>query len=205
MTLEERSLSLDKAQNSAKKAKLDKRVVKTRAAIHDAFRTLIRGGNPGRITVSALAREAKIDRKTFYLHYESVEALIDEEVEEVVGRILSVVDISAFEKDPISQARVVLSEVDSIITSDIDFYVYLSHSLSIEFTVDHISRALRRFTLKREGEALDANDTRSLIAARFYLAGAVAVYEEWLRGDRSKPISEVSDAILAVFDAASGK
>ncbi len=203
MTLEERSLSLGKAQNGAKRTKLDKRVVKTRASIHDAFRTLIRGGNPGRITVSALAREAKIDRKTFYLHYESVEALIDEEVEEVVGRILSVVDIGMFEKDPISQARAVLGEVDSIITSDIDLYVYLSHSLSIEFTVDHISRALRRFTLKRDGEAFDVNDTRSLIAARFYLAGAVAVYEEWLRGDRSKPISEVSDAILAVFDAAS--
>ncbi len=205
MTQAHDSLGLVKADESAKKPRLDKRVVKTRTAIHNAFRALIREGNAGRITVSALAREAKIDRKTFYLHYESVEALIDEEVEGVVGRILSVVDVDAFERDPISQARVALAEVDSIIASDIDFYVYLSHSLSIEFTVDHISRALRRFTIKRDGEAPAASDTRSLIAARFYLAGAVAVYEEWLRGDRSRPISEVSDAILTLFDAASRK
>ena len=205
MKQENQSLDLGKVQETAKKEKLDKRVVKTRAAIHDAFRSLIREGNTGRITVSALAREARIDRKTFYLHYESVEALIDEEVEGVVGKILSVVDIGEFEKDPLSQVRVALAEVDSIITSDIDFYVYLSHSLSIEFTLDHISRALKRFMLKRDEAVPAMSDARSLIAARFYLAGAVAVYEEWLRGDRSKPISEVSDAILAVLNAASHK
>lgn len=51
------------------------RVRRTRHAIHSAFRALVARDGFRNITVSALAREANIDRKTFYLHYRGLDDL----------------------------------------------------------------------------------------------------------------------------------
>ena len=67
--------------------KLDRRVVRTRKAIQTAFRNLVVRQGAEKITVSALAREADIDRKTFYLHYASLDELAEEQGHLVVDRI----------------------------------------------------------------------------------------------------------------------
>lgn len=56
----------------------DKRVARTEKAIRTAFFRLLGDIDYEKISVSALSREAGIDRKTFYLHYRSIDALADE-------------------------------------------------------------------------------------------------------------------------------
>ena len=56
----------------------DKRVARTEKAIREAFFKLLGDVDYEKISVSALAREAGVDRKTFYLHYKSIDALADE-------------------------------------------------------------------------------------------------------------------------------
>lgn len=56
----------------------DKRVARTEKAIRAAFFKLLEDVDYEKISVSALAREAGVDRKTFYLHYKSIDALADE-------------------------------------------------------------------------------------------------------------------------------
>ncbi len=193
--------SQDSAQGDEAPAKLDKRVVKTRAAIHDAFRELIATCGLDKVTVSALARQAKIDRKTFYLHYSSVQALFDEEVETLVERILSCIDIDSVETDRPGQLRGVLDEVEAIISSDVEFFAYVARSLSLEFTLDHIRAAVATYMERRYGLVAHKGMESQLIRLRFMLAGAVAVYGEWLRGDHAQPIGEVSQVVLDIFEA----
>lgn len=52
---------------------MDRRVIKTRAAIRAAYFALLAENPTERISVSEIARRADIDRKTFYLHYATVE------------------------------------------------------------------------------------------------------------------------------------
>ena len=54
----------------------DQRVVKTREGIRTAFERLLETMPYGDITVSAIAREARISRRTFYVHYGTVEELL---------------------------------------------------------------------------------------------------------------------------------
>ena len=56
----------------------DRRVVRTRKAIREAFFKLMENQDYHKITIASVAREADIDRKTFYLHYRSVSDLVDE-------------------------------------------------------------------------------------------------------------------------------
>ena len=55
----------------AKKA--DRRVIRTRSAIRKAFTDLLAETAYNKITITALAKRADVDRKTFYTHYSSVE------------------------------------------------------------------------------------------------------------------------------------
>ena len=64
--------------------KTDLRVVRTRAAIDRAFEELVCEVGLDKVTVKDLAERAGINRKTFYLHYET----IDELFEAAVGKIL---------------------------------------------------------------------------------------------------------------------
>lgn len=57
--------------------KIDRRILRTRRAIEEAFERLIVDYDYDKITVSALAKEANINRKTFYLHYQSVDDVLD--------------------------------------------------------------------------------------------------------------------------------
>ena len=58
--------------------KSDLRVVRTRNALRAAFEELIAETTLDKITVKALTDRAGINRKTFYLHYETIEAFYDE-------------------------------------------------------------------------------------------------------------------------------
>lgn len=63
----------------------DPRAVRTRRAIKQAFWELAAESDASHFTVKDLAEHAGINRKTFYLHYETVERLYDEVVDDILG------------------------------------------------------------------------------------------------------------------------
>ena len=58
--------------------KTDRRIEKTKQAMRHAFVELLKKKPYNAITISELTREADIDRRTFYLHYECIEDLVSE-------------------------------------------------------------------------------------------------------------------------------
>lgn len=61
-----------------KARKTDRRIEKTKQAMRHAFVELLKKKPYNAITISELTREADIDRRTFYLHYEYIEDLVSE-------------------------------------------------------------------------------------------------------------------------------
>ena len=70
---------------------VDRRVERSRRAIKEAFSRLLAERTLDQITVSALAREAGVDRKTFYQHFGSIDGLVDVVVDDAVSRVMDVV------------------------------------------------------------------------------------------------------------------
>lgn len=64
--------------------KTDLRVARTRESIRKAFDELILEKDADRITVKELTERAGIHRKTFYLHFDTIEALYDDRVQQVM-------------------------------------------------------------------------------------------------------------------------
>ncbi len=73
-----------------KGVRVDRRVVRTRKAILAAFEKLLEKKDLSEITISSIAREADIDRKTFYLHFGSIDGLLDAVAEESVDYIVNI-------------------------------------------------------------------------------------------------------------------
>ena len=55
---------------------MDKRVIKTRAAVFSAVMDLTVEKDPRKITVLELCKRAGINKSTFYLHYSSIDDCI---------------------------------------------------------------------------------------------------------------------------------
>ena len=63
--------------------KTDLRVQKTRAAIRETFKKMVMEMDASQITVKELTERARIHRKTFYLHYTTIEALYEDILKEL--------------------------------------------------------------------------------------------------------------------------
>jgi AcrR family transcriptional regulator len=57
---------------------VDLRIQKTREAINNTFKKMVCEMDATKITVKELTERARIHRKTFYLHYTSIEALFED-------------------------------------------------------------------------------------------------------------------------------
>ena len=68
---------------------MDRREIKTRQAIRNAFLALRAHKPLERITVRELADRAEISKATFYLHYHDIYDLSESLQEDVIQRILS--------------------------------------------------------------------------------------------------------------------
>ena len=73
--------------------KIDMRVIKTREAIAEAFLHLLETTEYTDITVTAIAQEARISRKTFYLHYSSIDELLREMVRSNIDEIVAQINV----------------------------------------------------------------------------------------------------------------
>ena len=71
-----------------KEKKEDLRVRKTKEAIRSAFKSMICEMDYEQITIKELTQRAQINRKTFYLHYSSLEDLLEELQEEIAEHFI---------------------------------------------------------------------------------------------------------------------
>ena len=88
------------------KPRIDRRIVRSRNAILSAFERLLMEKPLADITVSAIAREANVDRKTFYVHFGTVDGLLDAIAADVVEMIVDSVEktLSTMGSDPNERA-----------------------------------------------------------------------------------------------------
>jgi AcrR family transcriptional regulator len=71
---------------------MDLRVQKTREAIKNTFKEMVCEMDAPKITVKELTERARIHRKTFYLHYTSIEALFEDMLQESANKYFAEID-----------------------------------------------------------------------------------------------------------------
>ena len=161
---------------------MDRRVIRTHKAIREAYFDLIKEKDTIRIPISEIARRADIDRKTFYLHYSSVENVLDEYMEEVISDLHNAISKSGYTSDPFN-VEVVFDVVASAQKRDMDFLKIVSKSGSYDELWNKSRDAIvdQAFRVYSRNSPLPAEETK--IRIEFFVTGILDIYRRWLRGE----------------------
>lgn len=161
----------------------DLRVRRTLKAIRAAFYELVLTKSYDDISITELADVAEINRKTFYLHYSSLEDLVREVEQEIVSSILENIRDSAENLD-------IAGCVDR-------FYHYLDECDEVQqkllcdshyhFFYEDVTDAV----LKSNAFQPFFNMTRHPDIVRSYSISITFIYRNWLKSGRPIPLEEL--------------
>lgn len=176
----------------------DRRVIKTEIAIKEAFVKLAAERDFRKITISALAAEANIDRKTFYLHYPSIEALMQalakEEAKRMAIELRNAADLHKNSLDPtelMTEIKRVTNERSSF--ADSAGARALTAYVPIDDLLAYLEKPLTEELLKLS----DVDDPREAMhlsyGVTFLVAGLLAVYKRWVVEQPDETLEDISD------------
>ncbi len=159
--------------------KTDRRVLKTRRAIEEAFERLIADTDYDKITVSAIAREANINRKTFYLHYDSVDDLIDSLAKSYAEMTVQhAIDEGLLDKHPLD-----IAEISKFLGERYREARLLNPLFVRKLPTSHLIDAMQgplEKLIAEERKAVGLKPIENLgYAVGLFLAGIFKVYESW--------------------------
>lgn len=161
----------------------DRRVRRTRYAIHSAFRALVARDGFRNITVSALAREANIDRKTFYLHYRGLDDLMAEEIRQIADQVAAALMPVSKGSAMAVNLRETLERVADLFLADREFFRSVFAEEPLDRVVEALVPAIRSRVIA-QGVLPAFRDTAALDnLIRFYVGGVGAVFFHWFLGE----------------------
>ena len=146
---------------------IDKRVIKTKNAIFEAFKQLVQEKDMADITISELTQKANITRSTFYMYYDTV-GDVRTDIENVIiagiDKIMSETDILNSIKNPYPLLSML---ADEILKQDENNRYILSSSTSgqlLDKINDRIVSAYMHWFSYQEGSKSDLGRTKYIVA-----------------------------------------
>lgn len=173
---------------------MDLRVRKTREAIRRTFEEMILEMDFEDITVKELAKRARINRRTFYLHYETLDCLLSELKGELTQKYIE-------RTRELERPR----DMDKLTR---EFFLYseelgeLGERITCSGTYRGISRELTNDIMEQTWEKdrprPEQDPYRRRVVMEFVSQGTLAVYRQWVAEGKKVPIEQIIEITAAL-------
>ena len=173
---------------------VDRRVLKTKRAIRNAFAKLTAEKDINDITIIELAAAADINRKTFYNYYSGVYQVI-EDIERDILQSYEVLLGNVEFKQSMDAPYSLFERFSKLINMDPEFFGCLLSMSGNTQMITRIMRLLKDKTREKMVSQLDIEEYKADIMIDYVLSGMLSVYQHWFASDRSVPIEEVTQII----------
>ncbi len=178
--------------------KTDKRTLKTKRAIKNAFIDLLIRKNVNDITITEISREADINRKTFYNNYSGIHEIISEIEEELFMTFKA--EIKGLNvNNEMNNPYNVLIRLTSLLDSDYQFYKKILSSDLNSHLMSKIVGYLKEQTKKVLKSKSNYNEYELNVIVDYSISGMLNVYQEWLQTGRTEPIEKLAMVISDLF------
>lgn len=174
----------------------DLRVLKTRAAIQSAFEQMICELDYDQLTVSELASRAHINRKTFYLHYQSIDELMDEVVVEST--------VAQFTKQNVSYAS--LDDIAGIVrfymtmaTKQSKLHERILCEPSYRPVYERISQRIMDYRREHNRGVLDLDSLAENIVYAFFASNSPTLYRQWVADGKKMPLEDFIELSIGLI------
>lgn len=167
--------------------KTDLRVIRTRKAIRDAFCAMIMEMDYPDITIKELTQRAMINRNTFYLHYDSLDALLRELQDEIAGEFIDK-QVSYTKMADIRQMIRVFFEY---MATQSPLQDRLLCSGSYRFLYDRINQQVMEYRKRVNRGAFGMDKSSENIIFAYYGSITAILYRQWAADGKRLPLEEV--------------
>lgn len=179
--------------------------MRTKRAIREAFTELVQVRDYEKITVAEVAREADIDRKTFYLHYDSVDDVVDELIHEEADRIIEILREESFFESGRIDVSDLFRKLSVGLAENLAQTKRIFEHVSAEVILKKIEGPLTEALIEEDSLGLVAMGPYLAYCVSFFIAGLLAVYRRWLVSDSEIPLEDLSAvASVAAFGGLNG-
>lgn len=178
---------------------MDRRILKTKNAIKTSYRNLLMKKSNSKITITELAEHANIDRKTFYLHYDSIDSIAHEIMEENLLELKEVLEANGFSENSFD-AEIIIHAMNTCIEKDIDFFTTIVHHSDFDFFVKKMKDIFFTFTFQNIEKNSDIDINKFLIYTKFTLSGVTDLYADWFRGNINMTLNELGIVVSKIIN-----
>ena len=184
----------------------DKRVLKTKKAITNAFMELTLEKDIRKITVSDIAERAVINRSTFYLHYADAKDVLDDierDISETVYQCFSKFDTS----DIYNSTYNMFITMTGILDEAPAFKNFMLYSTSSGYITSNIKRTLAEKALQASLEKSGGTASEKMsVTINYMVSDIVDTYIQWATGNSTttleehcRLISQLTEAVIGVI------
>lgn len=178
-----------------KRNEVDKRIVRTKAAIRSAFLELVQQQDMSLISISSLVDRAGITRSTFYMYYDSVAAVRDDIEDEIIGHIEKIMDESAWINCMVDPFLMLDAIAKEIARYD-EYNRYLLSGTQSGRLLDKLNqRVVEAFVKFVKDKGLDVDVARAKYIAAFVTAGIGECFKLWYNHRSSLTLEELCKRI----------
>ena len=183
---------------------LSSRAVKTNRRIHAAFFTLLRQKEFGKITVSDIAREAGINRKTFYAYYNDLDELlagIEDSLIDKYRPLLMSINVTSGSFD----AKAFFEQFNSLAREDIDVYRTLAQYGMLIHILEKIEELIVEIITRQLPMPSREKEIRCRFYAQYAASGLLSILTHWIGDPQGLSLDDFTDmaANVTVFGISS--
>ena len=183
---------------------MDRRVIRTKKAIRNAFAQLLSVKNLEDITVKDIAELADINRKTFYSYYSGVHMIVEETENEIVETIEAAIRDLPPDK-LVKEPYLLFSRLSAIINADMDFYEPLMKADRSSNLLTKVSGMLKQKVRESYAAFSRIGEETFNIMVDFTFSGLFSVYQSWFNSQRRQSIEEISQTLSTLcFEGING-
>lgn len=162
--------------------------------IKEAFTKLLSEKPVSKITVTEIAREANIDRKTFYLHYDTVPDVYHQ-IEH--GIMVGVRQMLATNGN--TDWRQFIMGLNKIMKKDFAFYSVVARKVDLAYITNECTDIIT--SLLQESLLADRQASfEDKMIIRYAAVGITGVYTDWIKSDQAVPLERVIDVLTKALN-----
>ena len=156
----------------------DLRFVKNREALRRAYIDLVKQKGTAAITVKELTERARVNRMTFYSHYDTIGDILSEYVDEMTATIL---DANTGQSS--SDVSMLFEKATELMQQEIDFFRLVAREDGFEQFRNRFRIAFRHIFEEELKRSSNLGGTQLTIAADMVASGVTYAYLDWLVGE----------------------
>lgn len=179
--------------------RIDRRVERTRNAIINAFKEMIIEKDFKEITIKELAERANINRKTFYLHYESMEEILFDLTLEISDQLFEILIEKGFFNSDSLNIDILIESIDTIINDNYELAKKLVSANSYRFFARNVKDLVKDSFIRKVKKKVALSEYMMNLVGDYIASGLSKLLKDWFEDPgnlSSKDIAKVASSLI---------